>query len=264
MPNPLTSGNWPPLPDIAAQAVRESVLYDLAADPERYLSDYSNRFGNVLNADNAATLFEPYNRDRARFRVAVNPAATWLRDELFRRALANQPAFGKRSIVFTAGGNAAGKSTALEFAGTGRDALAVFDSTLSNPVYALDLIHRTLAARKTVILLYVDRPLDDALMGMLERARHQGRVVSIDQLIRSHRGAAETIRLLWNEFRDDDRCAFRFIANSSAGASEGSIERAQPRDYTQMKNYLYELLESEYRAGRITCATFDRVGNRGQ
>ncbi len=102
MPNPLTSGNWPPLPDIAAQAVRESVLYDLAADPERYLSDYSNRFGNVLNADNAATLFESYNRDRARFRVAVNPAATWLRDELFRRALANQPAFGKRSIVFTA------------------------------------------------------------------------------------------------------------------------------------------------------------------
>ena len=101
------------LADADAQRVRAITLDKLAADSARYLSEYSTRFENVLNADDAATLFEEYNADRARFRVAVHPAATWVRDELFRRALAEVPINRRARVVFTAGGNAVGKSTAL-------------------------------------------------------------------------------------------------------------------------------------------------------
>jgi hypothetical protein len=250
--------------DPEGQAVRESVLIQLAGDPERWLREYTNRFGNVLNADDAATLFDGYNKDRARFRVAVHPAATWIRDELFRRSIAEPAPAGKQSVVFTAGSNAAGKSTALSFTGVEREALVVFDSTLSNPAHARTLIGQALAVCRPVTILYIDRPLDDALLATLERGRREGRLVTIEQLIHSHRGAAETLRLLWHDFRNDPRFALRFIANSSAGAQEGSIELAHPRDYTRISELLYELLDSEYRLARISRAAYERVGGGGQ
>jgi hypothetical protein len=70
--------------------VREETLKKLHADAERYLAEYTRLFGNVLNADDAASLFEEYNQNRAKYREAVHPAATWIRDELFRRALAEK------------------------------------------------------------------------------------------------------------------------------------------------------------------------------
>jgi hypothetical protein len=51
-------------------------LRKLRENPEPYLAEYASKFGNVLNADDAATLFDEYNQDRAAYRVAVHPAAT--------------------------------------------------------------------------------------------------------------------------------------------------------------------------------------------
>src|ERR1039457_2084413 len=95
--------------------VREETLRELRANPEPYLAEYTGKFGNTLNADDAATLFDEYNEDRAKYRVAVHPAAISIRDELFRRALAESAREGRNRVVFTAGGNAAGKSTAISF-----------------------------------------------------------------------------------------------------------------------------------------------------
>jgi len=83
----LTIERGKPLPDSDEQATRESTIAQVESDPEHFLAEYTRRFGNVLNADNAATLFDRYNRDPAKYRVAVHPAAQWIRDELFHRAL---------------------------------------------------------------------------------------------------------------------------------------------------------------------------------
>jgi hypothetical protein len=111
-----------------------------------YLDEYTKRFGNVLNADDAATLFDEYNRDPAKYRVAIHPTATWIRDELLRRALAVQSPEGKNRVVFTAGGNAAGKSTALAVTGSTKHAQVVFDSTVSNLDHAKRLTDQALGA----------------------------------------------------------------------------------------------------------------------
>jgi hypothetical protein len=50
---------------------------------------------------------------------------------------------------------------------------------------------------------------------MLERAGKQKRVVTIQQLMASDQGAAETVRDLWRVFRDDSRFAFHFVDNSA-------------------------------------------------
>jgi hypothetical protein len=100
--------------DDEEQCVRETVLAKLAADPETYLTAYRDRFGNVLNADDAASLFEDYNQDRAKYRAAAHPAAAWIRDELFRRSLAEEKSPERSQVVFTAGSNAASKTSAIQ------------------------------------------------------------------------------------------------------------------------------------------------------
>ena len=45
--------------------VRRKTLQKLRADSEPHLVEYTRQFGNVLNADNAATLFDEYNPEHA-------------------------------------------------------------------------------------------------------------------------------------------------------------------------------------------------------
>jgi hypothetical protein len=133
--------------------VRRVTWEKLQADPEGYLAEDTGRFANVLNADDAATLFEEYNQDPMQYRVAVHRAATWIRDELFRRALEMNISDEKDRVAYTAGSNAAGKSTALAFTGADRQSQVVFDSTLSNPEHARRLVDQALAAGRRVSIL---------------------------------------------------------------------------------------------------------------
>ncbi len=261
---PPQPGDFAPLGDAEAQKIRESILCALAAEPERFLAAYADRFGNVLNADDAATLFDGYNQDRARYRVAVHPAATWIRDELFRRALASTVLKPAARVVFTAGGNAVGKTTALEFSRARQFAHVVFDSTFSSPAHARSLVDRVLATGWPITIMHVDRPLDATLLAMLDRARTEGRLVRIEQIIHSHRGAAETVRSLWNEFQIDPAFDFHFLFNGSNSTTEVSIEDTNPQDYTEIRKKLYDVLESEYRAGRITRPVRDGVRGLGK
>jgi|GEM_PF-3259157 len=243
------------------QAVRAAVVSRVERDPDRYLSEYTLRFGNVLNADSAATLFAEYNDDPARYRVAVHPAVQWIRDELFRRALAEK---GRDRVVFTAGGNAAGKSTAISFSGAaGHSAAAVLDSTFSNYEHAHGLIEQATNAGKKITVLYVNRPLDDALLAMLERARGEGRIVTLSQLTGSQRGAAETVRALWDRYGGRPDFAFRFFDNSPATFREGGVEFAVPEAYNESRKTLADILETEYKAGRVSEATCRRVKGGG-
>jgi len=245
------------------QRTREAILNKLAADPESHLGEYTNRFGNVLNADNAAALFEEYNADRARYRDAVHPAAQWIRDELFRRALAEKPPEGRNRIVFTAGSNAAGKTTAINFSGARDAAQAVFDSTFASLEHAQRLIDQAIAAGARITIHYVRRPLEDAFGGMLERGEREGRLVSIDQIINSDRGAAETVRSLWQKYGQNPAFQFRFVDNSREMPELSDVELASPRDYTEIRKALHERLDTEYRAGRITEDHYRRIRGRG-
>jgi hypothetical protein len=245
--------------DIDERRVREETLKKLHADAERYLTEYTRQFGNVLNADNAATLFEEYEQNRAKYREAVHPAATWIRDELFRRALAESAPEGEDRVVFTAGGNAAGKSTALAVSGVATRAQVVFDSTFSNPEHAKKLMEQVFAAGKPVTVLHVSRPLEEIFPAMLDRAKRQGRVVTIEQMIGSHRGSAQSARDLSLEFEHDPSVEFVFVDNSRNGTREGTLELAAPQDYTEIRQCLYDLLDREYQAGRITEEIYRRI-----
>jgi hypothetical protein len=88
------------------------------------------QFGNTV-------IYAASLESRAKYRAAVHPAAQWVRDELFRRELAD-PKIQK--VAFTAGGNGAGKTSA-RLRGD-----VVMDTTLSNPQHSSRLVEQTLAA----------------------------------------------------------------------------------------------------------------------
>jgi hypothetical protein len=60
------------LRDSGEQSMRERAIAQVESDPGHFLSEYTKRFGNVLNADNAATLFDEYNKNPAKYRIARN------------------------------------------------------------------------------------------------------------------------------------------------------------------------------------------------
>jgi UDP-N-acetylmuramoylalanine--D-glutamate ligase len=185
---------------------------------------------NVLNADNAAELFPECAASlasRAQFGPAVHRAAQWVRDELFTRALADP---NVREVVFTAGGNGVGKSTG------GPSGDLVMDTTLSNPEHSTRLVQAALDAGKSVHIVYTYRPIEQAFEAVLDRARIEGRTVSVGTTIETHEGAAQTMRSLFEKYAGNPDVRFRFIDNS--------IALTLKQDYRESREQLYGILES--------------------
>jgi len=221
-----------------AADVRTNALRRTRDDPEGVLAEYTRRFGNVLNTDNAAELFSEYAaslESRARFRPTVHPAARWIRDQLFARPLADPKV---HEVVFTAGGNGVGKSTA------GLTGDVVRDSTLSNPEHSEELAQAELDAGKIVYVVYTYRPIEQAPEGALDRARVEGRTVSIGTLIATHDGAAQTMRRLIDKYNGNPRIRFRFIDNSATPV-QGSVALTRNQDCRESRERFYGILESQ-------------------
>jgi len=221
-----------------AGEVRASALRRTQDDPEGLLAEYTRRFGNILNADNAAELFPEYAASlasRAQFRPAVHRAAQWVRDELFVRAVQGPHA---REVIFTAGGNGAGKSTG------GLTGDVVMDSTLSNPEHSRKLVQAALDASKNVHIVYTYRPIEQAFEAVLDRAGIEGRTVSVGTMIATHEGAAQTVRYLAEEYAGNPEVRFWFIDNSGAHPAQGSIALTRKQDYRESREGLYDILES--------------------
>jgi hypothetical protein len=122
------------------QTVEKRFLDSLRADPKSYLDEYERRVGSILNADSAATVSPEYASSPSNYRVAVQPAGAEIRDRLFQKMLAENAPQGKNFVVFTAGGNAAGKSRMAVNSGSATAAHVIFDSTLSNVNHARRLV----------------------------------------------------------------------------------------------------------------------------
>jgi len=221
-----------------AAEVRANALRRTQYDPEGLLREYTQRFGSVLNADNAAELFPEYAASpasRAQFRPAVHPAAQWVRDELFTRALRDP---NVHEVIFTAGGNGAGKSTG------GLTGDVVMDTTLSNPEHSERLVQAALDAAKSVHVVYTYRAIQQAFAGVLDRARVEGRTVSVGTLIGTHEGAAQTVRSLVEKYAGNPHVRFRFIDNSVTPPVQGSIALSWKQDYRESREQLYGILEA--------------------
>ena len=246
----------------------------LEENTEKAIVLYRRQFGNVINADNARELSKDYapggievddpqtNAARGTWSNAVHEPSSALVKEIYRRELSKRPRPDQLDlVVFTAGGAAAGKSTALKGApdivNIVKLAQIVYDSTLSGWKSANDRIVQALEAGKKVSIVFVYRdPLEAFVNGALAQIDRMGRIVPIDVFLRTHTGSASVVLRLAAMYESDPRVAISVIDNSrgrgNAAVTDLEFLRRISNKYTaqSLRAKLIGALEDAYEKGK--------------
>jgi len=193
---------------------------------------YQTRFGKEINADNARELSKDYapggieatdprtKAARALWSNAVHEPASALVKEIYRRKLREGAGPDQLDwVIFTAGGTAAGKTTAIKavpaIAGIMQAAQIIYDSTLSSLPSSSIRIRQALEAGKKVSIIYVHRdPVEAFVNGSLSQPDRMGRTIPLEVFLGTHIGAPKVVLHLAEQYKGDPRVAIGVIDNS--------------------------------------------------
>ena len=192
----------------------------------------------LISADEMRDLFPQYAESaatRSQHAVSVHEAVTAMAAELYRRALLVRDPRDINIVLFTAGGVASGKTTAIESLADARDAnqhaQIIYDGTMGSLERSREKIRKAMDAGKLVGVVYVYTPIERSVVWLVERAVETGRVVPAEATADSHWHAQQTFLSLVDEFAGDASVSFLLIDNSG--------ERAQRVPPQTMHDWLY-------------------------
>lgn len=175
----------------------------------------------VISADDMRELFPQYAESaasRSTHSVSVHEAVTAMAQELYERALAIDDPRGNNAVLFTAGGVASGKTTAIRTIDlvkqAANSAQIVYDSTMRRHSSAQRRVRQALSADKSVSIVYVYTPIERSARWLVKRAVETGRVIPADAAARSHWQSQSTFLQLQDEFDDHAAVSFLLIDNS--------------------------------------------------
>lgn len=198
----------------------ESKLADHPTAAGEYAAIPDTEGGRVLNTDTARELSPDYLADRTKSADVHEPASAFIK-RLYADKLSQPTPEGMDStVLFTAGGTGAGKSTGLKLLGDTR-AEIVYDTNMNKFESAKTKIDQALDAGRDVHILYTYRdPVEALRNGALPRAMRQegnfgsGRTVPMAEHVDTHVGSYATMRRIAQEFKDDPRVKITAIDNS--------------------------------------------------
>ena len=180
----------------------------------------------ILSGDEVRKTMPGYNRldwsthvDRTGY---VGPRM----ESQFQRLLKERKGKGNGTVVFLAGGNGAGKSTAAK-APAVLKADFVIDSTLGNLEVAKKQIDAILANGQTPDIRFVYRTPGQALEGIEQRVKNGGHIVSPLSFANSHVKSRENLRLLSEAY--GDKIYIHIYDNSVEGAPEITLEQLEAK-----------------------------------
>lgn len=229
----------------------------IEADPEYFIAKYRRDYEKVINTDNARELSADYRKSkksRAENAAAVQEPASALVKEVWRRMLAEEESPGKDAVLFLAGGGGSGKTRATELPGIKNykdEAQIIFDTTMANTTSSISKVEEALNAGKRVAIMYIHRPLEKAVRGVVERAVNDGRVVPVDVLAHDHFNAQATIIALEERYRNDKTVFIQILDNSEDGkdAKKVSVDFIKANRYDDvagMQSRIVEVINEEY------------------
>jgi len=233
--------------------------YDAAVAEYAKLND--SHGGKVLNTDLARELSPDYLKDRTRSEVVQR-----LSSALVRKMYADRLAATKEPmVILSAGGPGAGKTTVLnELPALGRaseSADIVYDTTMSHYGSAKGMIEQALQANGLVdVVLVIREPVDALLNGVIRRAVEEeklhgsGRTVTLDYFLSAQPAAIRNVFRLAEEYKGNSDVQFRYVDNNHGlnRAKEVTLEQAKQIEFQQVEERAREILEQEYRDGRIS------------
>lgn len=229
------------------------------------LAEAMRRGPLLISADEAKELFPAFarnNRSRSLHSSSVHEASRLLTDLLWQRALA-QPLRPARSLVLLSGGGvASGKTYALAHSDVARVLLArteiVLDSTMSDQSRAQARIDAALARGRSVQVIYVFTPIEQAVRWLVERGIRAGRSVAAAAVARSHWQSQATVLALADRYRDQSAVRLGLLVNGIGAEGRlrpiddlrGLRAAADPRfpDQASFHRYVASLVRQELRA----------------
>ncbi len=203
----------------------------------------------TISADDMRELFPQYAATaatRSTHSVSVHEAVTAMAQELYERALAIDDPRGNNAVLFTAGGVASGKTTAVRTIDAvqweAESAQIIYDSTLRRYTSAKRRVSQALAAEKSVIIVYVFTPIERSAKWLVNRAVKTGRVVPADVAARSHWQSQQTFLQLLEEFEKDPAVSFLLIDNSDE--EPGLVQPSSLRDHLYATSGRFEDMDA--------------------
>ena len=254
------------LPDggpVDTNAAGQALRRRLVEDPDQLVRDYAALDdadgGRTLNTDTARELSPEYLSDRTRS-ADVHEAASDTVKLMYERKLAQPTPEGfDNTVLFTAGGTGAGKTTALAARGEAAgNPEIIYDTNMNTLSSAVDKIEQALAAGRDVDIVYVYRdPVDALVNGAIPRAERQvkkfgtGRTVPLREHARTHAGVRPTIEAIAARYADDPRVRVAAIDNSGGKGQQKLVDLASlPRvEEDSLHGNLQNALEQARAAG---------------
>ncbi len=195
----------------------EEMIANLAVADAVYDSLPQSKGGRIISTDIARFLDASYRTSPAGRLRDLFPSweGAWryaqgrLEREIAKRG-------SRRILRLMAGGWASGKTFALD----GLDPVDLaWDGTLGDSRWATAIVIQALESGWRVQIAYVQRPVELALWGALNRAVEEGRAVPLVELPRVHARSQKSILNLHEVFGADPRVAFILIFNAGTQAN---------------------------------------------
>lgn len=209
-----------------------------------FVARYMKRFGNILSSDNVKLMFrdrgyDPHDEESIRaFHKQTGPLVGKMFD-VFMRKLKGR---GNGTVVFTGGGNGAGKSTVLN-GDVSRNADFVMDSAMVNLSAARDSIQKVIDNGQVPFLAFVYRSPEDAWFNGVQKRNQSedGHTVPKSTFANTHSSARGNFLKLLDEFGNKVQYIIR---DNSSDGEEISLDELKAKPvYT--KEQILEIINGK-------------------
>lgn len=251
------------------QAYFDRLTNDYPGLVAQYAQEPESEGGKIINTDIAREMSSEYKADRTRSADVHEPSSAFMK-KLYADKLSKPTPKGKdNTVVFTAGGTGAGKTTALQASrqvseGV-RNAEMVYDTNMNSFDSADKKIRQALDANRKVSIIYTYRdPVEALTGGALKRATRMeqdmgtGRTVPLSEHAKTHIGARKVVEQLQDKYKDHPKVKIQVIDNSRGPgkAMLSSLDKLPKLDENAIRKGLQDALEQAHRTGAISTAIF--------
>ena len=249
-------------------SITDKFQAQLSGNYEQSKEDYAKvpdtNGGQILNTDLARELSGDYRADRSRSADVHEPASAFVK-QMYADKLKEPAQPGQiNTVLFTAGGTGAGKSTALnavpDVKNLAAHAQIIYDTNMNTYSSGKAKIDQALAAGKLVSIAYVYRdPMEALVNGALPRADRMGRTVPVEEHAKTHAGSFEVVQRLQAEYAGNHNVQFHVIDNSlgPGKAQRSSIDQIAAKRRAVSTEDLRNATRQRYADGKISRKTYE-------